>query len=173
MKKIILITISTIIAIIVFVALAGIYKFNYLASLPCYDADGNPIKQTEIPQETIYFSEVFQTWQDNIGACRTCTPENGFGADGVVDTIAWRELWLELKNDAGESPSLQDVKEFFMHHYAEPSGYFPVRVGNLKGVFIIFVPVPKELKDIDFLDSRGSLLATYDVVEHYISNTTQ
>ena len=50
MKKTILIVLGTFAAIVVLVALAGMYKFNYLASLPGpgYDVDGNKIDTSEI-----------------------------------------------------------------------------------------------------------------------------
>ncbi len=37
--------ISISLILIVLVALAGMYKFNYLANQPGYDADGNKIKE--------------------------------------------------------------------------------------------------------------------------------
>ena len=44
MKKVIKWVIICIVSIIIFVALAGMYKFNYLANQPGYDCDGNKIE---------------------------------------------------------------------------------------------------------------------------------
>lgn len=41
--KIIKIILIVIVSFVVIVALAGMYKFNYLAGLPGYDVDGNKI----------------------------------------------------------------------------------------------------------------------------------
>ncbi|MCK5781355.1 MAG: hypothetical protein KAH10_02105 [Flavobacteriales bacterium] len=41
MKKTIKWVIISVVIIIIFVAIAGIYKFNYLANQPGYDVDGN------------------------------------------------------------------------------------------------------------------------------------
>jgi hypothetical protein len=43
MKKIIVIIIGIGLLGLVLIALAGMYKFNYLADQPGYDVDGNPI----------------------------------------------------------------------------------------------------------------------------------
>lgn len=47
MKKIMTIVFGIILLGIVVIALAGIYKFNYLASQPGYDVDGNKIEVSE------------------------------------------------------------------------------------------------------------------------------
>ena len=47
MKKILLIILATIIGVVVLIALAGMYKFNYLANQPGYDVDGNKIEIVE------------------------------------------------------------------------------------------------------------------------------
>jgi len=36
-----------VVVLIVMVVFAGMYKFNYLAGLPGYDVDGNPLPKTE------------------------------------------------------------------------------------------------------------------------------
>lgn len=50
-KKILISMIIVIAAIVVVVALAGMYKFNYLANQPGYDVDGNKIKEEQIQYE--------------------------------------------------------------------------------------------------------------------------
>lgn len=45
MKKVILIILALVVLAIVGIALAGMYKFNYLANQPGYDVDGNKITQ--------------------------------------------------------------------------------------------------------------------------------
>lgn len=47
MKKAFKITLAVIITIIILIALAGMYKFNYLANQPGYDVDGNKIEIAE------------------------------------------------------------------------------------------------------------------------------
>ena len=47
MKKILLIILAAIIGVVVLIALAGMYKFNYLANQPGYDVDGNKIEIVE------------------------------------------------------------------------------------------------------------------------------
>ncbi len=47
MKKILKITIIIFITVVAIIALAGMYKFNYLASKPGYDVDGNKIENTK------------------------------------------------------------------------------------------------------------------------------
>ncbi|MCA9365884.1 META domain-containing protein, partial [Candidatus Kaiserbacteria bacterium] len=47
MKNNILIFFSLIIILIILVIIAGVYKFNYLSSLPSYDVDGNKIDEVE------------------------------------------------------------------------------------------------------------------------------
>lgn len=47
MKKILLIMSVACAVVVLFIALAGMYKFNYLASLPGYDVDGNQIETTD------------------------------------------------------------------------------------------------------------------------------
>lgn len=47
MKKTILIISAIIIGTVVLIALAGMYKFNYLANQPGYDVDGNKIEIVE------------------------------------------------------------------------------------------------------------------------------
>ena len=47
MKKIVLIVIIVCVAVLAAVSFAGMYKFNYLASQPGYDVDGNKIEATE------------------------------------------------------------------------------------------------------------------------------
>ena len=44
MKKILI----AVVVVIVLIALAGMYKFNYLASQEGYDADGNKIETMDI-----------------------------------------------------------------------------------------------------------------------------
>lgn len=41
MSKVLKIIIATVIAILLLIAVAGMYKFNYLANQPGYDVDGN------------------------------------------------------------------------------------------------------------------------------------
>lgn len=48
MKKKIFIILGVLVVIVILVALAGMYKFNYLVSLPGYDVDGNKIDDSEI-----------------------------------------------------------------------------------------------------------------------------
>ena len=45
MKKIMAIILVLIVLVVIGVVLAGMYKFNYLASQPGYDVDGNKITQ--------------------------------------------------------------------------------------------------------------------------------
>lgn len=45
MKKTITIIVGIVLAIIILIALAGMYKFNYLANQPGYDADGNKVQE--------------------------------------------------------------------------------------------------------------------------------
>lgn len=47
MKKIILSMLGVCVAALFLVAIAGIYKFNYLASLEGYGVDGNKIESVE------------------------------------------------------------------------------------------------------------------------------
>jgi heat shock protein HslJ len=47
MKKIPLIILGTCAVVVLLIVLAGMYKFNYLASLPGYDVDGNKIEATD------------------------------------------------------------------------------------------------------------------------------
>jgi hypothetical protein len=47
MKKIILIVASTLSGTFLLIVLAGMYKFNYLASLDGYNVDGNKIEDTQ------------------------------------------------------------------------------------------------------------------------------
>lgn len=121
-------------------------------------------------QETIYYSASRGQWRDDVGACHTCTAANGFGTDGTVDNIAWREIWLSLKNDANEYPPIDEVKQFFTAQHAEKSGHYPVHISQEGTVYKVIIPVPKELKSIDFFDKKGALLATYDVIEHNFQN---
>jgi hypothetical protein len=94
-------------------------------------------------QATLYFSRSEGVWRDHVGICHTCTPENGFGPDGNVDNIRWRELRLSLKNDAGETPDLDEVRDFFQSQYAEQSGTYPVHLTLSDDIFLIQIPVPK------------------------------
>ena len=48
MKKIIKWLLISIVLLLVIIALAGMYKFNYLASQEGYDCDGNKIKTENI-----------------------------------------------------------------------------------------------------------------------------
>ena len=60
MKKTIFVILGTLAAIVVLLALAGIYKFNYLAAQPGYDVDGNKIDTSEIilnPKNATYIIE--------------------------------------------------------------------------------------------------------------------
>ena len=45
--KIVKIIVLVVVSAIILVALAGMYKFNYLANQPGYDVDGNKIEQIE------------------------------------------------------------------------------------------------------------------------------
>ncbi len=55
MKKSIKWLVISLVAIIVLVALAGMYKFNYLANQEGYDVDGNKIrKENEVKEENIW-----------------------------------------------------------------------------------------------------------------------
>jgi hypothetical protein len=72
MKKIILLLIS----IVVIIALAGIYKFNYLSSQPGYDVDGNKIK-TSIP------TGLHPSWDVNKDGLNDC--EDDGSCDHTVD----------------------------------------------------------------------------------------
>ena len=53
MKKIILIVLTVIALFVAMVALAGIYKFNYIANKPGYSVDGNKISQPN-SQEDVF-----------------------------------------------------------------------------------------------------------------------
>ena len=53
MKKITKWTIISVVTIILIVALAGIYKFNYLANKEGYNPDGNKIKQDTTNSKTV------------------------------------------------------------------------------------------------------------------------
>ena len=49
MKKIIMIVFGSLAGLLLLVALAGMYKFNYLADQEGYDVDGNKIEILERP----------------------------------------------------------------------------------------------------------------------------
>lgn len=53
MKKVVYIIIGLFAAIVMLVALAGVYKFNYLAAQPGFDVDGNRIEEGEYKFEII------------------------------------------------------------------------------------------------------------------------
>ncbi|MEH6358592.1 MAG: hypothetical protein V7745_06355 [Pseudomonadales bacterium] len=156
--KIIKIIISLAVFVFLCVIGAGIYKFNFT------DDD------IFMPMETLYFMPSTRTWQDDLGVCNTCTPENGFSVDGVVTTdegsVAWQEIFVLLKNDLAESPDVKEVKDFFQEQYAEETGYRPVHVWKREDVYQVLVPVRAELRGLDFFDRRGALLATYEAEEH-------
>lgn len=69
MKKILLIILSTCAAVLLLIVLAGMYKFNYLASLPGYDVDGNKIEATDTFEVIEVLSQSCQTDND----CETPT----------------------------------------------------------------------------------------------------
>lgn len=114
--------------------------------------------------ETIRFSQSQQRWFDDMGTCHTCTIENGFGQDGSVDELVWQELTVGLKNDLGESPSVEEVQILFEQQYAERPGQYPVYVSYQQDKFTVLVAIAKELKGMDFLASTGALIATYEVI---------
>lgn len=118
------------------------------------------------PSEGIpYYSEALQEWRSDSGPCKTCTIQNGYGSEGIVGKIAWRELWLSLRNDANEAPPIDEVRDLFASQYAADATRYPVQVQRFGDQFLIYVAVPKELKDRDFLEHRGALVATYEIKE--------
>jgi len=140
------------------IAGAGIYKLNFVN-------DG-----IYFSEEPLYFIPSAGVWKDELGVCNTCTPENGFSYDGVVTAdqgaVAWRQIFVSLKNDLDESPEADEVKDFFQNQYAEESGYYPVHVWESNDVFQVLIPVVGDLRNIDFFDRRGALFATYHVAEN-------
>ena len=48
----------------------------------CVVAD-RTISEDSVDNE-IYFDKETKEWKDNYGICHTCTPENGFNADGTT-----------------------------------------------------------------------------------------
>lgn len=147
----------------------GTYTFWSKGTEACiYDHQGQLMFQgsTQISkgQESIYFSQSQNQWFDDVGVCHSCSPENGFAADGRVDQVIWKEVKVRLLNDLGESPDITEVRTLFAQQYAESSGYYPVYVTNDNGIFTIVVAVPTELTDMDFFDRAGALVATYEIV---------
>ena len=72
MKKILILLIS----IIVIIVLAGTYKFNYLASQPGYDVDGNKI-------DTTISKSLHPSWDINKDGLNDC--EDDGSCDHTVD----------------------------------------------------------------------------------------
>ncbi len=64
MKKTILIVLAGCVALFVLIALAGMYKFNYLASQPGYDVDGNKIEATDTFEVIEVLGQSCQTTSD-------------------------------------------------------------------------------------------------------------
>jgi heat shock protein HslJ len=61
MKKITLTTLGIFLLIVIVVTLVGMYKFNYLASQPGYDVDGNKIENPKESEE-VEMSLGMKTW---------------------------------------------------------------------------------------------------------------
>ena len=76
------IVIKLILAVLVAIAIAGIYKFNFTNDdIYIINNDGEVVPIDEL-QDTIYFDERDQKWKDEYGICHTCTFENGFNPHG-------------------------------------------------------------------------------------------
>ena len=135
-----------------------------------------------LPQEAIYFVSSAGEWRYQQQRCHSCTPENGFSTDGRVteEGVAWQELWLTLKNDADETPPVEEVRAFFQQYYAwQPNSnrkaavnysvnyaaqVFPKAEDRLQ----IIVPVAiADAGDSErYFYRSGYLLATYTVKRH-------
>lgn len=102
-----------------------------------------------------------------MGECHTCTPQNGFSADGQVagapEKAVWHELFFTLKNDADENPPLAEVQSLFANHYSLDPTWYGTHVSQNGDVFRIVVATGH--KDTDFTDRSGALMATYIVGE--------
>jgi hypothetical protein len=146
----------------VIVSFVGIYKFNIVGDDVVFVENRNT-------QAGILFSQATGKWFDHIGVCHTCTPENGFGEDGTLETqggvIVWKELRLTLVAKTGGTPSMTEVRTFFDKTYASKINGFNTQVFATEQAYDIYVPVDKVAEKIDFMDPEGALLRTYEVSE--------
>lgn len=124
------------------VLLAGIIKFNFL----------------DVPHT--------DTQVTNTQVNRSGQTDTELNDSSHTNAIVWREIHLSLLNDALEAPETDEVQHFFQTQYADDSGRFQVQVTKQNDIFVIKVPLPEELRDLDFFDRRGALLATYEVMLH-------
>ena len=161
MTKILSVTIGLALLTLLAVTLAGLYKFNYLASQPGYDVDGN--RQNSL--ESFYFDPNDLTWKDEFGVCTNCVAENGFSADGQIRDsqldVTWQSLSLKLKNDLDENPPLSEVKELLIENYSAPPKWFGAKIIQEGDIYHIILATEEARKDL--LNPRGTLKAHYDV----------
>ena len=102
MKKNTLIILTVIIIGIIFVILAGMYKFNYLASKPGYDVDGNKINTSEIksnPKNTTYIIDNKQITLTNGILEKEIAPDS---ASKIVTQYFGNEVSIDLDGDNRE-----------------------------------------------------------------------
>jgi len=102
MKKYMVILVATCLLGVVLVALAGMYKFNYLASQPGYDVDGNRIdtfeRVSDYKNTTYTINGEPVTLVDGV-AEREAAP----GSATTVSTQYFgNELWADLNDDGRE-----------------------------------------------------------------------
>lgn len=82
MKKILLIILGTCAAVVLLIALAGMYKFNYLASQPGYNVDGNKITEE-------YTFEIIETLNQSCQVDTECEtpPEYAIQSNCPYDSL--------------------------------------------------------------------------------------
>lgn len=117
--------------------------------------------------ETIYFDPDDKTWNDDIGECHTCTPENGFGANGQIDgqpLVVWTKIKLGLKNDLDENPPVDEVRALFAREYSLDPQWFGTHVELKDNRFTIIFAASKSL-EYAFRESNSALNAYYIVTE--------
>lgn len=116
------------------------------------------------PDGGFHFDPQSLTWHGPLEPCTTCTPGNGSGADGQiagVRPVVWQEARFHLRNDAGETPPVAEVRVVFDLHYNADPTRFGTHVSLVGDRFRVIVAT--ERGNTDFFAADGALRAWYIV----------